>query len=44
LYCHDNEHARYLDDNSGTASPSGKQDKTVSHKPFAGLEALLKQE
>ena len=44
LYCHDNEHARYLDDNSGTAGPSGKGSSAASHNPFAGLEALLKQE
>lgn len=44
LYCHDNEHARYLDDNSGTAGPSGKRDETAVHNPFAGLGALLKQE
>ena len=44
LYCHDNEHARYLDDNSGTAGPSGKRDDTAVHNPFASLGALLKQE
>jgi len=44
LYCHDNEHARYLDDNSGTSVSSGKRDSAVSHNPFAGLDTLLKQE
>ena len=44
LYCHDNEHARYLDDNSGTAESSGKRDSDASHNPFAGLETLLKQD
>jgi hypothetical protein len=44
VYCHDNEHARYLDDNSGTAGPAGRRDSAASHNPFAGLDALLKQE
>lgn len=44
LYCHDNEHARYLD-----ATPQGgrgSDEKPVpssSHTPFAGLDALLKR-
>ena len=44
LYCHDNEHARYLD-GEATASPAdaGKSDRQVTHKALAGLEALLKQ-
>jgi len=44
LYCHDNEHARYLD-GEATASPAdaGKRDQQVTHKALAGLEALLKQ-
>ncbi len=44
LYCHDNEHSRYLDsewhdittERTVSDSPSG-------NKPFAGLEALLKE-
>ena len=44
LYCHDNEHARYLD-GEATASPAdaGKSDRQVTHKALAGLEALLKK-
>jgi len=41
LYCHDNEHQRYL-----SATPSGKaerQDAATTFKPFAGLDALLKK-
>ena len=39
LYCHDNEHARYLD---GPA-PSGDEDaRSASHKALAGLADLLK--
>ena len=45
IYCHDNEHDRdrvaeyYDEDSSG-----GKEDSsTLSHKPFAGLDELLKK-
>jgi len=43
LYCHDNEHARYLDvaPAAGSAA-SGPGEPQVKHKAFAGLEALLK--
>jgi hypothetical protein len=42
LYCHDNEHARYIDaaGGSGVSSP-GDQRSRASHKPFADLKALL---
>jgi hypothetical protein len=44
LYCHDNEHARYLDEEA-TASPAdaGNSGPRVTHKGLAGLEALLKK-
>ncbi|MGD8629969.1 MAG: YajD family HNH nuclease [Gammaproteobacteria bacterium] len=44
LYCHDNEHARYLD-GEATASPAdaGSSGPQVTHKGLAGLEALLKK-
>lgn len=42
LYCHDNEHARYTDQqyftDSSTASP---QTKIAKHKALAGLAQLL---
>lgn len=41
LYCHDNEHARYLD-RAGNVSPaSGRQEPQSTHRPFAGLKELL---
>jgi hypothetical protein len=44
LYCHDNEHSRYLDqDEFGEAVPGGEQETTPIHKPFANLETLLKK-
>jgi hypothetical protein len=42
LYCHDEEHSRYLyADAYGTDKPSAKQDPASSFKAFAGLESLL---
>jgi hypothetical protein len=44
LYCHDNEHARYLDgEATASAADAGKRDRQVTHKALAGLETLLKQ-
>jgi hypothetical protein len=42
LYCHDNEHARYLDAEHGDAV-SGTQNKVATHNPFADLAQRLKQ-
>ena len=42
LYCHDNEHARYLDRHAATEIKSkGKRTPSSSHKPFADLKKLL---
>jgi hypothetical protein len=39
LYCHDNEHRRYLDDDGrGTAQDAPAQ---ATHQPFADLKSLL---
>ncbi len=42
VYCHDNEHQRQLEAQAGTAD-SGPGSSTATHRPFAGLEALLKR-
>ena len=43
LYCHDNEHSRYLElDEFDEAVPGGKQETASIHQPFANLETLLK--
>ena len=43
IYCHENEHARFLDnDAGGSATPGGKPEAHATHKPFAALDALLK--
>lgn len=41
VYCHENEHAREHD-NDGRAVPGDAAPAPATHRPFAGLEALLK--
>ena len=41
VYCHDNEHARYLEPGHGDSSKD-HADTTVTHNPFADLADLLK--
>jgi 5-methylcytosine-specific restriction endonuclease McrA len=44
LYCHDNEHQEYLDEETfGKASPNSNKGSTATHRPFAALEHLLKE-
>lgn len=45
LYCHDNEHSRYLDgESTGNTDASGKDSATVTHNPLAALGDLLKKD
>ena len=45
LYCHDNEHARYLDGESNVNTDgSGKNAAAVTHNPLAALGDLLKKD
>lgn len=41
LYCHDNEHARLLEQRSGSGTAPGKP--TATHQPFAALQGLLRK-
>ena len=42
LYCHDNEHSRYLDHDAGGGTEIGDERKeSATFKPFAGLKDLL---
>lgn len=44
VYCHDNEHSRYLDHEAGGgAGHEGEKGSSMSHKPFEALADLLKQ-
>ncbi len=44
VYCHENEHRRYLDDAARreATSESGEQESQATYKPFADLKSLLK--
>jgi 5-methylcytosine-specific restriction endonuclease McrA len=43
LYCHENEHSRYEDSATySEVTPGGEQTPASGHRPFADLEALLK--
>jgi 5-methylcytosine-specific restriction endonuclease McrA len=43
LYCHDNEHQKYLDEESfGKSGPVNEKTQPVTHQPFAALADLLK--
>jgi len=45
LYCHDNEHARYLDGESvGDTDGGARDDSQATHNPLAGLGDLLKKD
>ena len=44
LYCHDNEHARLLDnEGQGSSISSNNKVSTATHKAFAGLGEMLKK-
>ena len=43
IYCHDNEHARYLEKSSSSeAKARGRYNPVSTHKPFSDLQSLLK--
>ena len=43
VYCHDNEHSRYIDHIDGAAPGKGDAPDPATHNPFAGLKTLLKK-
>lgn len=44
VYCHDNEHARHIDFVRGAGYDQPKEDEEATHRPFAGLEQLLRKD
>ena len=43
IYCHDNEHSRYLEQEwHDGATSDGEEEPTSTYRPFADLDALLK--
>lgn len=44
IYCHENEHARHLDNTEGgKPEPDSELGSQAVHRPFAELKALLKE-
>ncbi|MEZ5462366.1 YajD family HNH nuclease [Dokdonella sp.] len=43
VYCHDNEHSRYIDYTGESASTAESKSDSATSNPFAGLKDLLKQ-
>ncbi|MCX7892121.1 MAG: YajD family HNH nuclease [Burkholderiales bacterium] len=43
IYCHENEHARVLDDAGRGVAPGGGTGARATHRPFADLAARLKR-
>lgn len=42
VYCHDNEHSRYVDHMAaGQPAGQGRKDSDVTHNPFADLKSIL---
>ncbi len=42
VYCHDNEHSRYVDASYASGSDSKGEKEQAVHNPFAGLADMLK--
>jgi hypothetical protein len=43
VYCHDNEHSRYIDHTGGSALSAEDDAPTATSNPFADLRRLLKK-
>jgi len=43
IYCHENEHARVLDNDGRGASGDGAPSESAMHQPFAALADLLRR-
>jgi len=43
VYCHDNEHSRYIDHTGASASRAEDPATAAVHNPFANLKQLLKK-
>ena len=44
VYCHDNEHSRELENAGQQASAQNEPGAPATHRPFGGLESLLKRD
>ncbi len=43
VYCHDNEHSRYIDNAAGNIPAPGDNPAPATNNPFPGLKDLLKR-
>ncbi len=43
IYCHDNEHRRYLEADTHAGAVERSESAPATYNPFAGLKELLKQ-
>jgi len=43
IYCHENEHARVIDNDGRGASDGGQAREVATHQPFAALAQLLRR-
>lgn len=43
VYCHDNEHSRYIDHTGGSAAHAEDTVTSATNNPFADLRALMKR-
>jgi len=44
VYCHDNEHSRYIDHTGGSAVDAEERPAAATSNPFANLKALMKRD
>lgn len=43
VYCHDNEHSRYIDHTSSSPLSAGEAPAAATNNPFANLRSLMKK-
>lgn len=44
VYCHDNEHSRYVDYTGGSALDAETRPEVATSNPFAGLKSMFKRD
>lgn len=44
VYCHDNEHSRYIDATGNAGTSTAAQTSSATHKPFANLKTLIQKD
>ena len=44
VYCHDNEHSRYLEADASGGGTAQPESRPATHNPFANLKSLLKRD